>query len=98
MDAHDSLRQFLEAAPDAMVVVDREGHIQLVNGQTEVLFGYRRDELVGEAVEILVPQTLRRKHAGQRMQYQQDPHRRPMGTGLELAGRRKDGSWFPVEI
>lgn len=93
-----SFRQLLEAAPDAMVVVDGSGRIVLVNSQTERLFGYDREELLGEPVEILVPQTLRVAHARHRGQYQSDPHRRPMGSGLELSGRRKDGSWFPVEI
>ena len=93
-----TFRQLLEAAPDAMVVVDRAGRIALVNSQTEHLFGYAREELLGQHVEVLVPQNLQTRHAEHRSAYQRDPHRRPMGTGLELSGRRKDGSWFPVEI
>ena len=88
----------LEAAPDAMVVVDRDGRMALVNAHTEELFGYGRDELLGERVELLVPSEKRDRHSRDRERYQGDPHRRPMGSGLELTGRRKDGSEFPVEI
>jgi PAS domain S-box-containing protein len=95
---HVSFRQLLEAAPDAMLVVDGAGRISLANSQTEHLFGYDREELLGEPIEILVPHNLQARHAEHRSAYQLDSHRRPMGTGLELSGRRKDGSWFPVEI
>jgi PAS domain S-box-containing protein len=94
-------RQFLgllEAAPDAMVCVDRDGKIMLVNAQTERLFGYPRDELVGELVEILIPEAARREHPGHRARYMTDPRPRPMGAGMELAGRRRDGTTFPAEI
>ena len=93
-----TFQRLLEAAPDAIVVVDAEGRIALVNAQTEALFGYSRDELLGTAVELLVPKALRGSHSAQREAYQEEPHRRPMGIGLELAGRRRDGSEFPVEI
>ncbi len=88
----------LEAAPDAMVCVDAAGQIALVNAQAERLFGYRRDELIGQPVEILVPDTVRPVHPGHRAGYVADPRPRPMGAGMELAGRRRDGSTFPAEI
>ena len=88
----------LEAAPDAMVCVDAGGRIALVNAQTERLFGYGRDELVGQPVEILVPDYVRDAHPGHRAGYVADPQPRPMGAGMELAGRRRDGTTFPAEI
>src|SRR6266702_8071694 len=88
----------LEAAPDAMVCVDRDGKIALVNAQTERLFGYGRGELVGQPVEMLVPDAVRDAHPGHRAGYVADPAPRPMGAGMELAGRRRDGSTFPAEI
>jgi protein-histidine pros-kinase len=91
-------RGLLEAAPDAMVVADRNGRIRLVNGQTERLFGYRREELLGRPIEILVPHRFADVHPRHRDAYAGDPHPRPMGAGLELYGRRRDGSQFPVEI
>jgi PAS domain S-box-containing protein len=94
----ERFRDLLEAAPDAMVIVDRSGRISLVNSQTEVLFGYKRSELLGLSVDTLVPLPVRNQHAAHRENFFSDPHRRPMGSGLALAGRRKDGSEFPVEI
>jgi PAS domain S-box-containing protein len=85
-------------APDAIVEVDRAGQIVLVNGQTEALFGYPRDELLGQPVELLLPQRLRDIHVSHRAGYLAAPHIRPMGSQLELLARRKDGSEFPVEI
>src|SRR6266568_4843054 len=88
----------LEAAPDAMVCVEDDGRIAMVNAQAERLFGYHREELVGQQVEVLVPDLMRGVHRGHRAGYVADPRPRPMGTGLELAGRRRDGSTFPAEI
>jgi PAS domain S-box-containing protein len=88
----------LEAAPDAMVCVDGGGKIALVNAQAERLFGYRREQLVGQPVEMLVPDAQRAVHPRRRAGYMTDPRPRPMGAGMELAARRQDGSTFPAEI
>lgn len=91
-------RSLLEAAPDAMIIVDRDGCILLVNAQTERMFGYPRDELLGGHVERLVPGRFHGVHPGHRRTYHDAPRPRPMGTGLELSGLHKDGHEFPVEI
>ncbi len=96
--AEAMFRGLLEAAPDAIVGVDSTGRIQLVNAQTEALFGYARAELLGQAVEILVPDQHRRIHPDHRQHYFAEPRTRPMGAGLDLVARRKDGTEFPVEI
>jgi PAS domain S-box-containing protein len=93
-----SLLGLLEAAPDAVVCVDADGRIVLVNAQTERLFGYGRDELVGQPVEVLVPDAIKAVHPAHRARYVADPQPRQMGAGLELAGRRRDGSTFPAEV
>ncbi len=97
-DLESSIPALLEAAPDALVITDRSGKILLVNGQTEALFGYRREELIGETVEVLVPERFRRHHPAHREGYFEAPLTRPMGAGLELEGLRKDGTQFPAEI
>ncbi len=96
MDA--AFRGLLDAAPDAMVIVDRDGRIRLVNEQVEKLFGYGREELLGKAIEVLVPTRFRDSHPAHREGYVHDPHSRPMGMGLDLLAVRKDGSEFPAEI
>ena len=96
--ADAKFRGLLEAAPDAIVGVNSDGAIVLVNAQTEVLFGYDREELVGQPVEILVPESLRGRHPSHRQRYFHEPRTRAMGEGLDLVARRKDGSEFPAEI
>jgi PAS domain S-box-containing protein len=91
-------RELLEAAPDAIIEVDRQGRIALLNKITEQLFGYQRPEMLNKPVELLVPQEAREHHHQHRKDYWEQPSRRPMGTGLKLEGQRKDGSKFPVEI
>ena len=94
----EKFRNLLESAPDAMVIVDNTGQIQLVNAQTEKLFGYSREELSGRNVELLMPRRFHQRHIEERQSYSKSPHTRSMGVGIELYGRRKDGSEFPVEI
>lgn len=93
-----SFRALVESAPDAIVAVDAGGRIVLVNSQAEATFGYTREELLGQPVELLVPGARRGAHVSERQRYSQQPRRRPMGLGLDLQGRRKDGTVFPTEI
>jgi PAS domain S-box-containing protein len=96
--AESRFRGLLESAPDAMVIMNAEGRIELINLQTEKLFGYTSAELLGEPVEVLVPQSLHGAHAAHRREYFVHPKKREMGAGLDLMAVRKDGSEFPVEI
>jgi len=96
--AQERFRALLESAPDAMVIVDASGKIVLANAQTQKLFGYPGAELIGQPVEILVPQRFHGQHPHHRQGYFSDPHVRPMGAGMELYGLHKDGHEFPVEI
>jgi len=91
-------RVLIESAPDAMVIADDTGEIAIVNGQAERMFGYDREEMIGNKIEMLLPERIRSLHVGRREGYASNPSIRPMGAGLELVGQRKDGSEFPVEI
>ena len=97
-DAERRLGELLESAPDAILELDNEGRIVLLNRMAEQLFGYTREELLGQTVEALVPEALGEAHKRHRAQYFNQPVTRPMGSGLKLEARRKDGSHFPVEI
>ncbi len=96
--AEEKFRLVVESAPNAIVTIDRCGRIVLVNAQTEKLFGYRRGELLGQPVELLVPDRFRGGHPGHRDGFFARPETRAMGVGRDLSGRRKDGSEFPIEI
>src|SRR5262245_2191277 len=94
-----ALPGFLEAAPDAIVVVDQAGLVVIVNGQTELIFGYPRNELIGKPIEILIPDRYKDAHCAHRSGYFANPKTRPMGSvAMSLSGRRRDGTEFPVEI
>ena len=88
----------VESAPDALLVADRNGVIRQVNRRVEELFGYDRDGLIGQPIEILLPESVRRVHTAHRLRYVADPPVRPMGLDLDLWGRRADGAEFPVEV
>lgn len=89
---------FLEAAPDAVVIIDGAGVIVQVNSQTEKLFGYHREELLGRPLEVLMPERFRGAHVGKRRTFTADPQPRSMGRGLDLYGLRKDGREFPIDV
>lgn len=92
------MERILEAAPNAFILTDNDGRISLVNQQLINWFGYSREELIGQKIEILIPHKYRASHVGKRIQYYKEGKTRPMGSGLELYGLRKDGTEFPVEI
>jgi len=94
----DTFRQLLEAAPDGIVVVNQQGVMVQVNSQTERLFGYKREELTGQPIEMLLPRPARQGHVNHRAEFFHEPKVRPMGAGLDLKGLRKNGGEFPVEI
>jgi PAS domain S-box-containing protein len=96
--SEDKLRSCFEAASQAILGVSSRGRIALVNRRTEEMFGYSRDELLGQELEILLPERFRTAHVSHRRGYFSEPRVRAMGAGMELAGRRKDGSEFPIEI
>ena len=96
--SEERFRLLVEASPDALVITDRHGVIVMVNAQTEKLFGYRREDLIGQAIEILVPDRYRGKHVAQRGAYVANPHVRTMGGVENLLARHRDGHEFPVEI
>jgi PAS domain S-box-containing protein len=97
-ESEEAQRTLFESAPDPIVVVDAEGRIARVNRQAEVMFGYQRSELIGQLVEMMVPERFRDSHVRHRAGDIGSPHLRPMGAGLQLFGRRKDGSEFPADI
>jgi len=96
--SENRFRSLFEFSPDAIVATDSDGRIAELNGQVTKFFGYDRAELLGEPVEMLIPERFRNAHPRHRKEYSSDPRTRPMGIGLELQGRRKDGTEFPVEI
>jgi sigma-B regulation protein RsbU (phosphoserine phosphatase) len=96
--AEQFFRELVESAPDAVAVTDTDGRIVLVNRLTEELFGYSREELMGQTIELLVPERFRANHVRHREEYRANPRTRPMRSGVEVRGRRKDGSEFPAEV
>ena len=94
----ETIRALLETAAQAILTVDADGRIELVNATAEQMFGYSRKEMVGHPVEMLIPMRLQDTHRHHRADYFVHPRRRAMGIGLDLAGRRKDGSEFPIEV
>src|SRR5207237_4972344 len=96
--ADQKFKSLLESAPDAIVIVNGEGSIMLVNSQAEKIFGYQREEMLGKEIEVLVPERIRGKHPGHRRGFFKNLHSLEMGAGLELFGHRKNGKEFPIEI
>jgi PAS domain S-box-containing protein len=98
LESEAMFRGLLDAAPDAMVIVDRQGRIVLANRQAQTVFGFTPEELLGQPVEMLLPEAYRAVHHRHRADYHASPRTRPMGAGMELLARRRDGAEFPVEI
>jgi len=96
--SQDTARAVLESASEGIILIDTTGRIMLVNTAAERMFGHSRAELLGKPLEILLPERIRRDHVGHRTGYFAEPRIRPMGIGLDLSGRRRDGTEFPVEI
>ena len=94
----EGFKALFEAVPDACMIVNERGMILDLNGEVVRMFGYDREELIGNSVEILIPDAMRSEHRAHRGHYQESPARRPMGIGMELRARRKDGSILPVEV
>ena len=94
----ERFRQVVESAPNAMVMINQRGVIEMVNAQAERVFGFGRDEMLGQSIEMLVPERFRGNHPDLRGAFFHDPKSRPMGAGRDLFGLKKDGSEFPVEI
>ena len=92
------LRQVVESAPNAMVMINASGEIEMVNAQAERTFGYERKELLGKSIDMLVPERFRQRHPGLRASFFNNPASRPMGAGRDLYGLKKDGTEFPIEI
>ena len=97
-ESEEKFRQVLESAADAILIVDERGRIQIANSQTDQLFGYARHEIIGQSVELFLPEDLREKHVAHRREFNIHPRPRPMGEDLQLLGRRKDGTHVPLEI
>ena len=97
-ESEDTLRAVLESAAQAIIGVDSNGRMSLVNAMAERMFGYSREELMGEPVEMLLPEDLRKQHREHRALYSSNPHNRPMGIGMDLTARTKEGFEFPVEV
>src|SRR5882757_1337349 len=96
--SEERFRQVVESAPNAIVMINSIGIIEMVNAQTERVFGYPRNELLGQSIEMLVPERFRHAHPGLRGTFFGEPRSRPMGAGRDLYALRKDGTEFPVEI
>ncbi len=97
-ESKETFQQLFDSNPDAIVITNREGLVERVNTRVRSLFGYSGDELIAQPVEVLLPQRFRQRHLGHPAGYMADPHPRPMGIGLDLYGKRKDGSEFPIDI
>lgn len=98
IDSASLFERLFEFSPDAVVVLDSNGSVTRTNAQADLMFGYEREEMLGLPVELLMPERFRAIHPRHRAHYNSEPHRRPMGAGLDLFGRRKDGTEFPVDI